>query len=96
MFKRSKNLPASFIVVMGMLLLTVLLLGWLLLEQDSRLQQERSRERISSAAERLASEVEHRLSMLKDGIAQMAVSWPDGADAVEEVIASQPGPSTVS
>lgn len=94
MFKRSKNLPNSFVLVMGVLLLAMLLLGWLLLEQDSRLQRERSRERISAAAERLASELEQRLATLRDGITQMAVSWPEGVAAVQAVITSQPEPFT--
>jgi signal transduction histidine kinase len=94
MFKRTRSLPTSFVIVMGALLLVVLLLGWLLLEQDSRLQQERSRERISAAADRLAAEVEQSLTMLRDGITQMAVSYPDGITAMEQAVASRPEPFT--
>jgi two-component system phosphate regulon sensor histidine kinase PhoR len=72
------------------LLFAVLLLGWLLLEQDGRLQQERNRERMAAAAERLAAGLEQRLSGLRDGVTQMAVSYPEGSAAVEDAPASQP------
>jgi signal transduction histidine kinase len=55
------NVPLTFLLVMAVLLIALGWLGWLLLEQDHSLQQQRNRDRIEAAAETLSEALSIRI-----------------------------------
>ena len=71
-----EHLPGAFKLVLGVLLLSIGVLGWLLLEQDDRLQQERFQERVDLAADRLAQGLARRIRSLHGRLEKMTVDLP--------------------
>jgi hypothetical protein len=55
------NVPLTFLLVMAALLVALGWLGWLLLDQDRSLQQQRNRDRIDAAAETLSEALSVRI-----------------------------------
>ena len=85
--------PLTFLLVMGSLLLALGWLGWLLLDQDNALQNERTRDRVDTAAQELAAVVKRQTDQaLADlsGLAPSLVSATD--DNIEALLQRLEGP----
>jgi signal transduction histidine kinase len=87
-----EHLPGAFKLVLGVLLLSLGVLGWLLLEQNDRLQQERYQERISLAADRLTQALERRVTSLRGRLEDMTVDLAQRPNELAAILNAHRGP----
>jgi len=71
------NVPLTFLLVMAVLLIALGWLGWLLLDQDRSLQQQRNRDRTDAAAERLSEVLSVRIGEEFNRLKTWRVLGPD-------------------
>jgi signal transduction histidine kinase len=87
-----EHLPSAFKLVLGVLVLSLSILGWLLLGQNDRLQEERYQERVGLAADRLAQALERRVSALRGRLEDMTVGLTQRPHDVAAVLNTHGGP----
>ncbi len=80
------KVPLTFLLVMGVLLLALGWLGWLLLDQDRSLQQQRTRDRVDSAAKRLSNALELRADEEQSGLEALAQALGSASSTEIEVL----------
>jgi signal transduction histidine kinase len=87
-----EHLPAAFKLVLSVLLLSLGILGWLLLQQDDRLQQERYQERVGLAADRLTQALERRVISIRGRLEKMTVDLVQSTDELPADLNAHRGP----
>ncbi len=67
-----KNVPITFLGVMALLVFALSSLGWLLLEQDQSLKEQRSRVRAETAGVELERAIANGIGLMRDKLNEIA------------------------
>ena len=90
------SVPVTFLGVMALLVLALGWLGWLLLDQDRSLEEQRTRERVDAAAAELEKALSDGIAAERSRLEEMAEVAGSGQDAdLPAILDALRGPLTV-
>ena len=88
------SVPVTFLSVMALLVLVLGWLGWLLLDQDRSLEEQRTRERVDAAAAELEKALSDGITAERSRLEEIAEEASSGQD-VPAILEALRGPLTV-
>ena len=90
------SVPVTFLSVMALLVLALGWLGWLLLDQDRSLEEQRTRERVDAAAAELEEAISDGIAAERSRVDEIAEAIRSGQAAnIPEMLNALRGPLTV-